>query len=269
MPKFLFWNLGGKYILPLVRTLAEENDVDILILAEVPDSPTATLEFLNSTSSAFQYSFGNCTRVAFYTRFDSSFLTPLSETDKYSIRRLSLRARKEILIVGVHLPSQLHLEGEDIGEECRFLSREIARVEAAEGHNRTLLAGDLNLNPFDTGVVTATGLHAVMSRQVALRNSRIVQSREYPFFYNPMWSHLGDRDSKVAGTYFYAKSKHKLFFWNTFDQILLRPDLIEEFSHNQVQIITTVGSQSLVTNKGRPNKQLGSDHLPITLELDF
>jgi hypothetical protein len=56
-----------------------------------------------------------------------------------------------------------------------------------------VLVGDFNMNPFQEGVVAANGLNAVMARRVAARRrTRVVQEREYPFFYNPMWGHFGD-----------------------------------------------------------------------------
>src|SRR5258706_11895269 len=50
-------------------------------------------------------------------------------------------------------------------------------------------------------------LHSVMSREIANRTARTVQGREYPFFYNPMWGHFGDRMSKTAGSYYYDNAE--------------------------------------------------------------
>jgi exonuclease III len=269
MPKFLFWNMGQKPMLPVLKAVAEENDVDILILAESPNTPGEVLITINADVSAYHYALGQCSRISIFTRFDGSYLIPLEESDRYSIRKLAMPARQEVILVGVHLPSQLHFVESDIGEECRILAKVIRDIEAEQGHSRTLLLGDLNLNPFDEGIATANGLHAVMSRRVALRGDRIIQGNHYPFFYNPMWAHFGDRTSDVAGTYFYQKAKHKMYFWNIFDQVLLRPGLVGNFSHDQVRILTVAGTQSLVDDNGCPNRTLGSDHLPVLLDLDF
>ena len=43
-------------------------------------------------------------------------------------------------------------------------------AETKAGHTRTILVGDLNVNPFEVAVVGAHGLHAVMAKQVALKN---------------------------------------------------------------------------------------------------
>jgi hypothetical protein len=65
--------------------------------------------------------------------------------------------------------------------------------------------------------VAASGLHAVMSRQVASREVRTVQGREHRFFYNPMWSHFGDANRDTAGTYYFEHAEQVNYFWNVFD----------------------------------------------------
>ena len=57
--------------------------------------------------------------------------------------------------------------------------------EQQAGHPRTVLVGDFNMNPFESGMVGAAALHSAMSRQVWSRGSRTVKGHEYPFFYNP------------------------------------------------------------------------------------
>ena len=93
------------------------------------------------------------------------------------------------------------------------------------------------MNPFEDGMVSANGLHAVMSQGIAQRGSRTVQGKAYPFFYNPMWSYLGDASAGPPGTFYYENAQHKTFFWNMFDQILLRPDLLEFFAAENLQIV--------------------------------
>jgi len=49
--------------------------------------------------------------------------------------------------------------------ECIRLADEIRREELGIGHERTVLMGDFNMNPFEIGMISATGLHAVMDRR--------------------------------------------------------------------------------------------------------
>lgn len=107
-----------------------------------------------------------------------------------------------------------------------------------------------------------------MSKGVALRESRRVQDRDYDFFYNPMWSHFGDSRGRPCGTHYYEKAEHVNYFWNIFDQVLLRPHLLAGFS-DDLQILTKAGDTSLLDRNGRPNRDVASDHLPLIFGLDF
>jgi hypothetical protein len=149
------------------------------------------------------------------------------------------------------------------------LARAIDVEEQKVGHRRTILVGDFNMNPFETGFVSANGLNSVMSRQVASRETRTVQGREYQFFYNPMWGHFGDARSETAGSYFYDAAEHVNYFWNVFDQVLLRPALAERFDPAELSIVKEVGSFPLVQTNGRPDHTNGSDHLPLVFEVEF
>lgn len=153
--------------------------------------------------------------------------------------------------------------------ECTTLSSTILDEERRAGHSRTVLVGDLNMNPFESGVVGASGLHAVMARKVAERVERTVQGRTYPFFYNPMWGHLGDWADRPPGSYYYERAEHVNYFWNTFDQVLVRPQLMDRLRSDQVRLLSRAGETSLRTEDGRPNAVDGSDHFPLLFKLDL
>jgi hypothetical protein len=101
---------------------------------------------------------------------------------------------------------------------------------------------------------------------LAARRTRQVQGEQRRFFYNPMWNYFGDRS--VAGTYYDSRGGPLCFFWNMFDQVLLRPELVSHFKGNTVEIVTTAGSTNLITRLNRPNKDDASDHLPILFKLN-
>jgi hypothetical protein len=269
MPKFLFWNLARRDIPGFVHNLTRQEDVDVLILAECRIPPARLLEELNAASPDYQYAPGNCGHLIFFTRFDSRFLTPLFESHRISIRRLALPARQPILVAAAHLPSKMAYSEDSMVFESVHLARMIDEVEDREGHQRTILLGDLNMNPFEPGMVAARGgLHAVMSRRVAARSTRVVQKEKYKFFYNPMWNHLGDSGA-AGGTFYFENSEPVCYFWNVYDQVLLRPDLLDGFAAENVRILTEVRGVSLVQDDGRPDKAMASDHLPVMLDLNF
>jgi hypothetical protein len=266
--KFLFWNLNKRDIPGFVRHLAWDEGVDVLILAECTMRPERVLEHLNEERADYQFAWSNSDHLVFFTRFDWRLLKPLAESNRMSIRRLSLSGQQPILVAAVHMPSKMGFSEESLVFESVQLSRMITEIEASEGHKRTILMGDLNMNPFEAGMVGARGgLNAVMSRRIAARNARIVQQEKYPFFYNPMWNFLGDR-AETGGTFYFENAEPVCYFWNMFDQVLLRPELLEGFVPEQVRIFTEVRGVSLLES-GRPDREMASDHLPVMLELNF
>jgi hypothetical protein len=245
--KFLFWNVNRKSVANVVAELAATHKADVVILAECATAPAALLSALNGgPGSGFHLSTGVSKGVTILTRFSREFLRPVFESGHVSIGRLALPARSEVLLAAVHLPSKLHWSNESQAVECGELARRIMQEEDRAGHQRTVLVGDMNMNPFEPGVVSSGGLNAVMSRRIADRVTRTVQGREYRLFYNPMWGHFGDVRDDTAGSYFYDSAEHLNYFWNVFDQVLLRPELAKRFNSDQLSIAKSVGERSLV-----------------------
>jgi len=118
-------------------------------------------------------------------------------------------------------------------------------------------------------MVSAEGLHSVMTRQIAKRGVRRVQGRDYRLFYNPMWNHFGDARGLTAGSYFYDSAEHVNYFWHLFDQVLIRPELAERFDPSHLKIVTSFAGRALARTDGRPDAAVGSDHLPVVFELNF
>ena len=254
----------------MVAELAEDHRADVVILAESTIAHAGLLTALNrGRGSGFHLSTGVSKGVTILTRFSRDFLRPVFESDHISISRVRLPARSELLLAAVHLPSKLHWSSESQSFECVELARRIVEEEDRVGHQQTVLVGDLNMNPFEPGLVSSVGLNAVTSRRIAERVTRTVQGRAYRLFYNPMWGHFGDVRGDTAGSYFYDSAEHLNYFWNVFDQVLLRPELAKRFNPDQLSIMKSVGDRSLVRGDGRPDATLYSDHLPIVFELEF
>lgn len=273
MLTFLFWNLAGQRLIRPLSRLVARHQVDILMLAECPFQPADFLPELNQDNkSTFQYSPDRVwNKIEIYTRFPGNHLEPFREGQRYTIRRLRLEGRQEILLAVVHLPDKSQWKDASQWFEAAQLSTQIREAEKDAGHQRTLLVGDMNMNPFEEGMIAAAGLHAVMTRQTALKEERTVLGQTYPYFYNPMWGHFGDATGTPAGTYYNARSEHVCYFWNMFDQVLLRPELLSAFRNEELQILTTDGERSFLTRSGSPRKStkehFHSDHLPIVFRL--
>ncbi len=261
---FLFWNVNRNRIPKIIADAALFNNIDVLLLAENAIEPAELLRSLNSdTSATYHYAPGQCDRVAVFTRFKRSYIEPVDEGSYFTARHLQLPGLLNILLVVVHFPSKLRWRDISQAMECTALANDIVRAEQKIGHRRTLLAGDMNMNPFEAGIVSAHGLNAVMTRALAAKETRVVQSRPYPYFYNPMWGLFGDLSSGPPGTYYRSASGEASLFWNMFDQVLIRPALVDRFLADRLVILEEVGEQSLLSSSGLPKKGAASDHLPL------
>jgi hypothetical protein len=267
MITFLFWNINNKPLQRYIRELADQYTVDVLVLAECRLSEATLLNSLNAGKAAdFHFTQSECPALKMFTRFSGVYLEEVAHDQRASIRRMRLPAREEVLFVAAHLPSKMYANDRDQELRCEHTGQMIYHAEEAIGHQRTLLVGDLNLNPFEKGVVMASGLHAAMTKAIARERERTVSGKQYRYFYNPMWGHFGDRTPGPPGTYYYSRGADVSYFWHMFDQVLIRPDLIERFDDETLQVLAAAGSTPLIGRNGRPTP---SDHLPISFKLNL
>ena len=171
-----------------IGALVSDVEPDIVVLIEAADHKVEILQHLNGDSDErhFHLTRSACDAVTIFTQFPARYLRPTQESGRYSIRHLKLPGSDPMLLVAVHVPSKLHQTEADQAAYFYELSREIRELESEAGHERTLLVGDLNANPFDQGVVSAAGLNAVSDATIAQMGHRKVQGRTYPFFYSPL-----------------------------------------------------------------------------------
>ncbi len=272
MVTILFWNLFNKTLLRSIENLAFQHTVDMIILAECAIDPTELLIALNQHAPA-AYHFApspGCTKIRIFTKFSAEYLPIILEDERLTIRELRKpNSALTLLLAALHFPSQLYSDEFDQSAQTPIYTDLIRRAEELAGHQRTLVIGDFNMNPFSRGMVQANGFHGVMSRQIAQKRSRTIRNQDYPFFYNPMWSLLGDATPGPSGTYYYNPSNYASYYWHMFDQVLLRPDLLDSFENQNLQILDADGKQSLLTRSGQPDKENRSDHLPILLKLNI
>ena len=185
---------------------------------------------------------------------------------RLSIFRLSIEGSLGLSLAAVHLPSKVNWSDADQDLALTEIRRDVERFEGSEGHMRTVVVGDFNTNPFSAGMAGAIGMHAVMSLSIAESGGRTVAGRKYEYFYNPMWGLFGDKNSGPPGTYFFRSGKPLIYFWNMYDQVLLRPVLARHLTGG-VRILDSDGRQTLMTSRGLPDAGRASDHLPIIADL--
>jgi hypothetical protein len=269
---FLFWNLARKALVEPLSQLSREISADVVLLAECPDDPNFDELLLSSLSHAMQrrfYRIGmNPGRVRFYSSIDPKFWTDEFDGPLAHVSGRSISFREgDVMLVGVHLPSKAYWKDGDQAFNCGEVGRDIRSAEKRLGHERTLVMGDFNMDPFEPGMIAASGFHSVMTRQLT---ERTVQGSRYPVFYNPMWGRLGDQTAGPPGTFFFSKASGKpvAYFWHTFDQMLLRPTLFPQFE-DEFGALDGVGDMSLLSDSGQPDTLSFSDHLPVYVRLQL
>ena len=170
----------------------------------------------------------------------------------------------EMLLGLVHGVDIRNYEASHRQEFAQLLADDLRFVAANRGHNRLILMGDFNMNPYESGMNLATGMNAMMTRACIASGRRTYLEKEYDFYYNPMWSLFGDGSAGPAGTV-YNLSSQGPYGWSMLDQVLFNQSVVDRFE--RVEILTHAGKVGLTTSKGRPDVVNASDHLPILVKL--
>jgi exonuclease III len=276
----VFWNIDSLRDLEnydrefgrLLSQLCVEHNVDIAVLIECRIPVVKVLEAFQPRD--IYTMIPSQEKFAVIARFDSRFmerLVPPLSSDRTDYWHLNLPLQKSAIISAIHGPDR---RNNSPAKQELFFQQVAANISWAElqvGHSRSIVFGDFNSNPFESPVGSLSGMHAVSSRSIAAKISRKCYNVDYPFFYNPMWSLLGDFRSgdSPPGTYYHDGSNPHEFYWHMLDQVLLRPELCERLTTNGLKIITKIGDQSLLTRSGIPDRSNASDHLPVLFTLDL
>ena len=267
---FLFWNMMKRPLQLRVARMVAEYSVDVVMLAECIETPDDVLAALNANAPPmFHYPRTRSTKLHVFTHYSRTAVADAfnDPTGGLTLRRLELDGVPSVLLAVTHFPSRLNYDQDDQTLEATSLVGDIRDTEAIQAIERTIVVGDFNMNPFEPGMVGAQALHAMMTRNLARREERITHGRPYPFFYNPMWGHFGDRTDGPPATYYLQASKPYNLFWHMYDQVLLRPNLMDNLQ--ELRILDTDGVETLLTRNGLPDSSSGSDHLPILFSIEL
>ncbi len=161
MLSFLFWNLMGEQRPARDETLrahlgriANALDVDVFLFAE-PFCQAGELARLLSKGHHGRYrEFPSVTgRIQIFSRLPRATLINHfdSEDGRMTIRRVQLRDR-DILLIVMHFHSLLYRSPAEQSLKATVIREEIVTAEETVGHHRTVLIGDLNMNPYDHGI---------------------------------------------------------------------------------------------------------------------
>lgn len=249
--------------------LVKHHQPDVLVLAEIGDAPKEIVNALTFDESVFYYNEDPiCEKIFIFSKYKDEFVPLVTSTLRLSVRSIEVPDYPSFNLMGIHYQSKLHWDFMDQAAYTVVANNVIEKFETQQKNKKTLLIGDFNMNPFEPGMIQATGFHGVINKSVAKKQQRRIDGKDYPFFYNPMWSFFGDNGKGIAkGTYYQSYAKPINYFWNIFDQVLLRPNLINYFNEDDLQIITNFGEElNLLKRSGLINKDI-SDHLPISCSI--
>lgn len=186
---FLFWNVNKKQLHERIVRLISAYKVHILMLAESPFDPNRLLAEIHAKSDrGFDVPDSESSRIQVYTSFPDATITE-AFNDNFSgltIRRLRITRHPEILLAIAHFRSKGGLSEQGQALAAIRAYDDICRAEDDVFHQRSILVGDLNMNPFEPGITSAQALHAVMTKAIASKGERQVMGKRYRFFYNPM-----------------------------------------------------------------------------------
>ena len=268
MPTIAFWNLARQNRPEMLAELIDRRGIEILAVAEQAFEPAELIVAYSTRTGRSLYEPRILSsRVRFYSVFPENLYRSVADDPHLSIKEYKPLVGDSVLIVGVHLPSKQRQTDEEQAFNAQRIAARIKEAEQLVGHDRTMVLGDFNMDPFDAGMVNGDGFHAVMDRRVAAKGSRRILDQERSFFYNPMWKLMGDHSAGALGTFYRNRGGFVNYFWHTFDQVLLRPSLLAAFREEELSIVESIGSASLLaTNEPGINARF-SDHLPVLLNL--
>lgn len=267
MPVLLFWNVKKGAATSYVPAVCAEHNVDVAILVEEPsDAATLARHFNAAGASDYKEYAPVPSEVRIVSRLPEGRISLVSDRGgRCSIRSIVRDDGSSIIVAACHITSRIHYDDEDQYFQVRQIRTYIENAEKNLGHCNTIIIGDMNMNPFDVGMSAFDGFHGVMSRGVASKLRRTFSGESSTFFYNPMWSRLGDESHGPPGTYFYSGARNVQHFWHTFDQVLMRPGVAVDYKPENLKVLTKIGSKNLIRNNKIDSSI--SDHLPIVLDV--
>lgn len=259
--RICFWNTNknieiNRYIVDIIC----ENNVDIFVLAEyIADLEKLQLQLRNCKYETEKSITVGCDRITILKR---KYNMEPGFQNKYCSLQI---VNNKYILTCLHLPSKIYAERLKKDIAIRRIIEEIQRYEKLLKIDKTIIVGDVNENPYETGCLGADRFHGIPVYQDAMRKYRTIMDERFEMFYNPMWNLLGDF-SFPPGTYYYMGNEVNNSFWNIYDQVMIRPCIRDFFVDSELKIICETENGKLIDENNHPSKNI-SDHLPIIFEI--
>jgi hypothetical protein len=268
----LYWNTYKKELTDEIIELVITHNINFIVLLENTADNIFLLNQLKNVAPAFQqFKTLLFNRPKIFSSLPLESVKEITGHGRYGIFEINTKEFEKALLTITHFPSKMNWGNpNDHFSLCVELREDIDKAEFTADTRNTIIVGDFNMNPFEEGLINSSGLHNTNNKEIALTKQRNYQGRSYDYFYNPMWSFFGDSSKgNVQGTHFFNTYKPLNYFWNMYDQVMIRPELIPFFDETKLDIISGTNTKSfLKTTSGytRIDKDI-SDHLPIKFQI--
>lgn len=257
--KILFWNLKNNSNEKWLSELIRENDVDIAIFAEYQSTSFDDVITKLDNNYIHHDGYGACEKVTLICK--KSIETTINrEQSRYTL--YSCVVNQHLYnIVGVHLPSPSSSDSNDRKNIIRDIVQDINEREKEAKNRMTIVIGDFNCNPFDEEIIQKDSFNAVLFKSLIVQQEMIkYRDRVWRRFYNPI-IHFLSEDTNTYGSLYYSSGSAPLY-WNSYDQILVRKELIDCIS--SLQYIRKITGKGLIRDV-KPITSI-SDHLPLLVD---
>ncbi len=249
--RILYWNIKNIFSSDIFVQILEENNLDIIILSEV----NGVIHELEALFSAYRFEMqlSGHLGVVFFSKYDNSLIKHLHEDSHFSAKGINTIIGPIITIIGVHLPSKIYKTDDDQTEISQHYSEIIEEIETREGHCKTLIIGDFNMNPFERGMISHRGFNSTFFKNIAEENVKMLNELSRKYFYNPSLQLYND-NVPYKGTYFKKLGKTVEYYWYMLDQVLIRPDMIQYLNIKNMEVLHKTKTVSLIDENGKPKK---------------
>jgi len=251
--KVLVWNINHNKVDDLLSQAAEDEKLDIIVVIEPNSNPGSLIPKINQKKVRFVHNSDSCLHVELYSRFNQPQIKNIYSSKRTTSWNIEVGLNQELTIIATHFVDKWSNTYEDQIVKIHDLLEEISLIESKLKHRNVILIGDFNLNPYDSIMYAPHQLHAISCRKTV---KRLAIRKNGDVFYNPSWNLFGD-NAGVPGTYY--RSTTSTPYWFILDQVLIRPDLIDNFDSSKLKVLSKIGAKKLTSSAGIPIKKY-SDH---------
>ncbi len=241
-----------------------EKKCDIVLLAEYPTDKISKLckeiNLISPENYKVLPSYGGCSHICGIISNRYKTVSVLHEDNRYAIFKIGI-ATGTLLIAAIHNVSKMSGGTFDQLGVLQRTCTDLTEQEIKFQSKNSIMVGDFNINPFEEISVSSDSLFAIPYKEELKDTTAVRQGIVREKFFNPSWKFLSNQEAPYA-SYYYNSSKSVNYYWNMFDQVIVRPQLINAFNMDSFSIITETKTCQLMLN-GKPNKNNFSDHLPI------